>query len=56
MHKIVWSKNPGLPRKIGKSDEDLPNDPSGANFASPVKGGQAKFGIIYHPQDRTLFD
>jgi len=31
--------------KIGKSSLDLPNDPCGANFASPACGGQAKFGI-----------
>ncbi len=52
MHKIVpacskaGEKNPGLPRKIGKSSSDLPNDPFGANFASPACSRQAKFGII----------
>ena len=40
LYKIVRSKNPGLPRKIGKSSSDLPNNPFGANFAI------AKFGIM----------
>lgn len=26
-------KNLGLPRKIGRSSSDLPNDPFGTNFA-----------------------
>jgi tRNA(Ile)-lysidine synthase TilS/MesJ len=37
--KTVRAKNPGLPRKAGKSLSDLPHDPCGANFAD------AKFGI-----------